>query len=438
MEFARSLAAFACLPAHLATYAFTRSAWRAEILADLSRSVDRASAVEIARLPPRPLSIFVACAERSGEIHARSLVRALRAELARRGAPEPRFVGIGGASLAAEGVRLLARPVERSSMGLRGPLASLPYYLGVLRACAAQFSEDAPDVVVPVDSPALHVPLARIAHRYRLRVVHFVAPQYWGWAPWRVGAYRRAVERALTILPFEPPWFARHGVRVRHVGHPLLDALSAVPVTHPSAGARELVILPGSRRGVIARNLPWMLRAAAQLRAEVGDIPVVVAQPEDAELELALDIVRRAGAERWARVDAGELHASLARARAAFSVSGTILIDLVHHRLPTVVIYRLANRSAAWVARRMLTAPWFASVNLVAGREVYPEFSFGGDGPMREIVAALARAYSDRAWRDRCVDELADVARRLGPAGAAERAAREVLAVIGEAGGDSR
>jgi hypothetical protein len=69
---------------------------------------------------------------------------------------------------------------------------------------------------------------------------------------------------------------------------------------------------------------------------------------------------------------------------------------------------------------------------------VYPEFSFGGDGPMREIVAALARAYSDRAWRDRCVDELADVARRLGPAGAAERAAREVLAVIGEAGGDSR
>ena len=65
---------------------------------------------------------------------------------------------------------------------------------------------------LPVDSPALHVPMARMAHRMGVPTWHFIAPQFWGWAPWRVGRYRRHVERALTILPFEPHWYARHRV----------------------------------------------------------------------------------------------------------------------------------------------------------------------------------------------------------------------------------
>src|SRR5438874_10358663 len=108
-----------------------------------------------------------------------------------------------------------------------------------------------------------------IAQRYGVRTVHFVTPQYWAWAPWRVHAYARTVDRALSILPFEPAWFARRGVRVAHVGHPLLDELelsrsppdSMGTARAPTSGspARELVLLPGSRAGVIARNLPWML-----------------------------------------------------------------------------------------------------------------------------------------------------------------------------------
>src|SRR5438874_10342754 len=98
-----------------------------------------------------------------------------------------------------------------------------------------------------------------IAQRYGVRTVHFVTPQYWAWAPWRVHAYARTVDRALSILPFEPAWFARRGVGVAHVGHPLLDEIersrSMVTAGPPGSGdeSRELVLLPGSRAGVIER-----------------------------------------------------------------------------------------------------------------------------------------------------------------------------------------
>lgn len=436
LEAVRALGAIALLPARTVGYALTRSALRAEVRLDLERAASLGQRIQLppadalVHRPNRTVRLFIACAEASGEVHARSLLRSLSARLAELGQSAPLCHGIGGDALEAEGVRLLARPVDRASMGFKTPLAGLPYYMGVLRDCAAHFAAQPPDVVVAVDSPALNVPLGRIAHRFDLPVVHFIAPQYWGWAPWRARAYPGAVDRALTILPFEQAWFARRGIHVSHVGHPALDALAHVPVTRPSESARELVLLPGSRTSIIQRNLPWMLQAAARLRHNLGDVPVVIAHDDPAKEPLLYDAVERAGARTWVRVETGDLHRVLARGRAALTVSGTILIDLLHHRLPAVVVYRLGNRASAWIAPRMLTVPWFSSVNLLAAREVYPEFSFAGSGPP-EIGPALERCYGDRAWREQCIRGLEQASDLLGPPGAADRAALEVLDVLG-------
>jgi lipid-A-disaccharide synthase len=167
------------------------------------------------------------------------------------------------------------------------------------------------------------------------------------------------------------------------------------------------------------------------LRLEIGDTPVVIAHADPTQRDLVDEIVRRCGAGRWASIDTGDLHRILSRARAALSVSGTILIDLLQHRLPAVVVYRLTNRASAWLAPEILTVPWFSSVNLLAAREVYPEFSFAGEGPVDEIEAALERCYGDRAWREQCIQGLDLVSQRLGPSGAADRAAFEILDLIG-------
>ena len=123
------------------------------------------------------------------------------------------------------------------------------------------------------------------------------------------------------------------------------------------------------------------------------------------------------------------MHASLAQARAAFTVSGTILLDLLHHRLPTVVVYRVARRRDAWLYHYILSTPWFSSVNLVAGRPILPEFAFADDGPMDEICDAVARCFDDGEWRTACRAELDRAAELLGPAGACDRAAGHVLEV---------
>ena len=429
VELGRALGALLLLLPRALLYLTQRAKLENEIAGDLTSEARIAPEPELAAAPLRPLRVFVACAEPSGEMHAVNLVRALRARLEALGAPPPELVGLGGARLAAEGVELIERPVDRAAMGLTGVLSALPYYLGLLRRSAACFRDRGLDLVLPVDSPALHVPLAHIAKRYRLPVVHFVTPQYWGWAPWRVASYRRAVDRALTILPFEPSWFARHGVEVSHVGHPIRDAWPSAPAPERSPEqVGDLVLLPGSRKGVIGRNLPWMLALAAELRL-TQDVSVRIVHEHDELRDVLEEHVAAAQAEGWATIETGDLHRSLAGARAALSVSGTVLLELLHHRLPSVVIYRLANRREVTFGKLFLSVPFFSSVNLLAGREVYPEFSFAGDGPRGSVLAALRRALSDDAWRAGCHAGLEQAAERLGPAGAVGRAADQALAV---------
>jgi lipid-A-disaccharide synthase len=429
-EFARALCGVALLPWRVAAYLARRSTLRAELAADLASEADCTLEPASDELAERPLTFFVACAEASGEIHACTRVAALRARAAAAGAPPPRFAGLGGVALETAGVELVGRPVERAAMGLGSALGSLPYYLGLVRDAAAWLREHRPDAFVPVDSPALFVPLARIARRYGVPTAHFVTPQYWGWAPWRAKAYGRAVARALAILPFERAWFARRGVAVTHVGHPLLDALPPAPARDEGEGDL-LVLLPGSREAVIRRNLPWMADAVAAVRERLGGLEVVVCQESEERAELVRELLGARDDGDAFRLEVGSLHATLARARAALSVSGTVLLDLLHQRVPTVVVYRVSRRTA-WMGRWLLTAPWFSSVNLLARSEVFPEFCFAGNGPRAEVGAALVRCAGDGDWREGCLAGLEEAARRLGPPGAVGRAAGAVMALVGE------
>jgi len=415
----------------LPAYWIELDALRARFRADLER--EPPPMAEVARpfeWPDRPLRLFVSWAEPSGEIHATGLIRALRERAHAAGAPPPEFRALGGRAGDDLGLTMVGYPAERAFMGLFVGFGPLGYYLRLVRDCVALLRDWRPDAFVPVDSPSLHVPLGRLARREGVPVVHFVTPQYWGWAPWRVHGYRDAVTRALTILPFEPAWFRRRNVPVAHVGHPLLDALASVPPTSPGGRPPILAMLPGSRRSIVRRNLPWMLARFGELRRRHPELRGAVVAAGDELGELAAEHVRAAGEPCRGAVDVRrELHPTLAEARAALSVSGTVLLDVLHHRLPSVVVYRLAERREERLGPALLIPPYFASVNLLAAREVWPEFFFAGDGPVRTVLDRLERCLYDEGWRRECAAGLTVAARRLGPSGAVGRAADQVLDV---------
>ncbi|QDU84693.1 Glycosyl transferase [Planctomycetes bacterium Pla163] len=453
LELLRALIGVLVMPLHLCWHALVARSRRAEVEALLGRGEAHADPLPAeldrwlaADADPAPL-VFVSCAEISGEIHARRFVERARerwsaavdadpcengAARARSIADPLRFVGLGGPDLVALGVRTVGDPVSSSRMGF-GVVLALGFYLRLLTDAARCLRDERPDVAVFVDSPALHVPLGRLARRYGVPVVHFVTPQYWGWAPWRARGYRTAVDLALSILPFEQAWFERRRIHCAHVGHPLLDRLARVPHREHPLDDGPVALLPGSRASVIERNLPWMLEtlALAAPGSQLASSRFVVALGRADLADRVRELVAESDLGRQQRVDVvvGDLHEVLPTCCSALSVSGTVVLDVAHHRLPMVVIYRLAKRFEVALMGRLLTVPHFASVNLLAGREVVREFGFAGEGPRTELLAALEAVSRPGPEREQCIAGLEEALGQVGDARAVERAAGWALSV---------
>lgn len=416
-------------PGRLVLSALGGRAARAELAACLAAPAAPAPAPQVAWRRDRPLRVLVSCAEVSGETHAANLVRELRAAALAAGAPEPVFAGLGGARLAEAGVDVWHDTVAHARMGLFAALRSLGEYRALLEDALARSDAFAPDVAVAVDSPALHVPLFSMLHARGVRTAHFVVPQHWAWAPWRARRWAGCVDLGLAILPFEPAWFARRGAQVALVGHPQLDAVAAAaPSSTLDKGREAVVVLCGSRRSLLARHAAWMAALAVEAARGSGLEVVVAHEREDVAAQLRTLLAGHV-ASGALRVQSGDLHGLLSRARAALTVSGTITIDLLARGVPAVVVYRVAGRLEALLARALVQTPFIAAPNLLAGRVLMPEHAFAGAPPEERILADLRRAAFDADWRAEYANGAAAARERLGGPGAAARAALQVAAL---------
>ena len=216
---------------------------------------------------PRPLTIAIVAGELSGDLLGRALMDAIRARV-----PDARFVGIGGPQMIAAGFESW-HPMERLAvMGLVEVLGRLFELLGIRRDLASRLVVDKPDVFVGIDAPDFNLGLELRLRAAGVRTVHFVSPSVWAWRQGRVKKIRRAVDRMLTLLPFEAAFYEQHDVPVTFVGHPLADL---VPLEDQRAAARTrfslagdvkvVALLPGSRGGEVAQLLPPFLGAATLL-----------------------------------------------------------------------------------------------------------------------------------------------------------------------------
>jgi lipid-A-disaccharide synthase len=250
-------------------------------------------------------------------------------------------------------------------------------------------------------------------------VLYYIAPQLWAWRPGRARRLARAVSRLAAVLPFEPAFFARHGIRADYVGHPLLDRpplpqrAEARRLLGLGAADRVLGIFPGSRTQEIARLWKPFREAAVRLLAEGRCDRVVVAGTADGVYP---------GAERFV-VHRGGPEPVLAAADAALAKSGTTTLEAALADLPMVVAYQV-HPGTYWIARRLVTVPWISLVNLVAEEPVVEELLQREVRPERlaEVAAVLLDPTHPRTRAQR--EGLRRVRERLGAPGAADRVAQ--------------
>jgi lipid-A-disaccharide synthase len=374
--------------------------------------------------------IFLIATEESGDRLGAALMKVLRQRLG----DGVQFEGVGGRSMAREGLTSLFPIEELSIVGFTGVIKQLPKILRLIRRTVEAVLAASPDMVVIIDSPDF---THRVARGVRARdasipIVDYVSPSVWAWRPGRARAMRGYVDHVLALLPFEPEAYRTlHGPPCSYVGHPLSEQIATL---RPDALERQrrdaappvLLVLPGSRRSEIRHHLGVFGEALGRLHTMGVSFELIL--PTTPHLAETV----REGVTNWPvapRIVTGEVEkrAAFRIAHAALAKSGTVTLELALAGVPMVTAYRV-GAIEAWILRRAIKVKSVILANLVLGREVIPEF-LQEDCTAEKLAEALAALLTDSPLRRQQVEAFAglDAIMSTGAATPSVRAADIVL-----------
>jgi lipid-A-disaccharide synthase len=335
--------------------------------------------------------IYLIAGEQSGDVLGARLIHAIKA---RR--PDITFAGVGGTAMAAEGLNSLFPIRSLALMGLLEVLPKIFQLKALLKQTVADIQTRKPDALVTIDSPGFTLRVLRALQPTTLKRAHYVAPQVWAWREGRVKHYPGLWDELLCLLPFEPSFFAGHGLSARFVGHPVLESgaetgnAERFRARHAiQADARILTVMPGSRQTEVSRLLP-ILEATIRLLPE----PVIPVVPLAGPVEA---VVRQQTASWPIKpilvTDTQGKHDAFAASDAALTKSGTATLELALANVPMLVTYRI-NPISHQIVKRVVKVKYASIVNLLLDRPVVPELLQYESRPDR-LTAELHRLLTD-------------------------------------------
>jgi len=302
---------------------------------------------------------------------------------------EVQFDGVGGPSMQAEGLVSRFPMEELTVFGIAEVLPKYRHLKRRLRETAEAVIAAQPDVLITIDSPDFCLRVARLVKTAgaAVRTVHYVAPSVWAWRAGRAKKMATCIDQVLALLPFEPPYMEAAGMRCDFVGHPVTteaqasaEDISAFRAAYSLGDAPLLLVLPGSRRGEVARLAPVfgdalrpVLAKHPLTRVVVPAAPMVASAVVDAVRDwpgtpLVLDPRDQARA-----IAAAEKRAAFAAAETALAASGTVSLELAAAATPMVIAYDM-NWLSWQIMSRMLKTDTVTLVNLVSGQKTVEEF----------------------------------------------------------------
>lgn len=380
--------------------------------------------------------ILLTAVEASGDALGAGLMRALRARLG----PDIRFIGCGGAEMAAEGLQSAFDTSELAIMGFVEGLMAARRADARAAQVVALAQRERPDIAVLIDSWGFSYLTAKRLRRAlpALTLVKYVAPQVWATRPGRARVLARTFDHLISILDFDAPFFEREGIAVTKAGHPALARArnGADPARlRARIGAPEapiLLVLPGSRPGEIRRLMDPFEDAVRRLKAERHELEVVVPVAASVSALVSSRIASWPFRAHLIEDERGKADA-MAAATLALACSGTVTTELAAAGCPMVVAYRVAPLTAM-IARMIIQTRWITLFNIAAGREIAPEL-IQEDCTGPKLAAALAERLDDAQLRARQVaDQFAalDLLGRGGP-DPSEAAADAVVGLLAKA-----
>lgn len=368
--------------------------------------------------------LIIIAGEASGDMRAAGLVEAIKVLSA-----DVEFSGVGGDCMQRAGVKLFDHITSLAVIGIAEVVKNLGRIRGVFQHILKEVDGQKPDAVILVDYPGFNLRLATKLKKKGIKVIYYVSPQVWAWREKRIEQIKNVVERMIVLFAFEKELYARYGMQVDYVGHPLVDeiALCRSPADVltglglQAQGAQTIGLMPGSRQKEIERHLPVMMEAAQKLYAADNRRQFLLLKAPTIQKE---KLQRLIPPGLPIKIYDRNPYDAINVMNTAMVASGTATLETALLEKPMVIIYK-TSWITYFIAKAVIKIPTIGLVNVVAGKKIVPEL-IQNECTANAIASAIESVLKDQT----IIEELKKVKTALGPAGASHRAAQVILQTL--------
>lgn len=372
--------------------------------------------------------LIIVAGEASGDMHAASLVKEIKSIN-----PNIRFSGLGGKKMQAAGVELYEDLTDLAVVGFVEVFKHIKEFRRLFYLILRKAQETKADAVILVDYPGFNLRLARELKKHNIKVIYYISPQVWAWKENRIRLIKQCTDKMLVLFEFEKEFYARHGLNVDFVGHPLLDSTRIeIPRENflQSIGLSKskptIAILAGSRRKEVEQILPIMLAAAKILYAQNNQIQFLVLKAPTTGRETVEKFVKQAHFP--VKIIDGQTYAGINASDFCMVASGTATLETAILQKPMVVVYKTSFLT--WVlAKLFVKIPYIGLVNVVAGRKIVPE-CVQFDATPEKIAENIRAIFDVPSKMAQVQSDLGTVKSSLGAPGASARAAEIIVKTV--------
>ena len=319
--------------------------------------------------------IYLIAGEPSGDLHGSHLIKEIKKQSVNE---DFKFRGLGGPLMEKEGLSCLSPFEKLSVMGFVEVLKEIFFFLKLKKKIITDIIDLKPDKIILIDYPGFNLSVAKeIKKKSNIKIYYYISPQIWAWKEKRIKKIKQYVDEMIVIFPFEVLWYkSRNFDNVQYFGHPLID-LCPKTENKPNKDIITIGLFPGSRKQEIKKHLPIINETIShfeklfydddkfknrKLNFLVGIVDKSSIVKEDFTLSDKSKIIFKKGSLE-----------AYKKCNVCIVASGTATLECAITKTPMIVIYKTSFLSW-WITKKFINVKFASIVNLIAGKQVVPEF----------------------------------------------------------------
>ena len=326
--------------------------------------------------------IFILAGESSSDLIGSSIMKGLK-----KNSKELNFFGVGGSNMIKEGLRSVYEINSFNIIGFLNTIYNFKKLNEYLNEIVKLILKEKPKVVITIDTKGFSLALAKQLKlkfsetKFKCPLIHFVPPTIWAYGKSRIKKWKDMHDGLFCLFKKEEAILNKLNTKCNYVGNPVIekvlncnnknDTKLINNKSYYNPKNINCLLLPGSRESELKYLLPEFISLIKSENPKFTNINWIIPTTKLQFDEVTSKIKKYNISTNTKVVILEENYELLKYADLAIACSGTITLELVLFKVPTIAIYK-SDFLSAFIGRLLVDFQNVLLPNFLLGDKLVP------------------------------------------------------------------